>query len=103
MDATIIRLLREQATTINEIQQRATRTESKLVRFAEELGLNIENDPHWLTVNNETRTVYISTLGRSLLVILTDMKRNGATDVGKTYELVHRGESVGSVVYQEMK
>jgi dihydroxyacetone kinase-like predicted kinase len=83
-----------------EVQSRATRTESKLVRFAEELGLNIENDPNWLTVNNDTLTVYVGTLGRSMLVIQTDMKRNGALHVGKVYDLVHRGENVGSIVYQ---
>lgn len=97
------RLLRQVADNVAEVQQRATRTESKLVRFAEELGLNIENDPHWLTVNNDSRTVYVSTLGRSMLVILTDMKRNGAVHKGKTYDLVHRGEVVGSVVYREMQ
>jgi tRNA A-37 threonylcarbamoyl transferase component Bud32 len=82
-----------------EIYNRMARIESKLVRGFEELGVNITTTPDWLTVDDAQRTVYIPSLGRSLMVILTDMARRGATQVGKEYTLVHRGESVGTLIF----
>lgn len=83
-----------------DLLQRVVRIESKLVRGFEELGINIEHDNNWMTVDNKTFTVYLSTLGRSITVVLADMQRHGADQPGKSYELVHRGEVVGSVVYR---
>lgn len=79
------------------------RIETKLTRFAEELGVNIVSDPDWLTVNDSTRTVYISTLGRSLSVMLHDMKRQGATKVGQYYDIIHRGDAVGQIVFRDIQ
>lgn len=80
-----------------DILNRLIRLESRLVRGFEELGINIDNDPNWLTVDDGGRIVYVSSLGRSLSVMLTDMARKGATQYGKPYEIVHHGESVGYI------
>jgi hypothetical protein len=82
-----------------DLYNRVSRIESKLVRGFEELGVNITSAPDWLTVDDEARVVYVPTLGRSLMVILTDMKRRGATHVGKDYDIVHRGEVVATLVF----
>lgn len=82
-----------------DVLNRLTRIESKLVRGFEELGVNIDAQSDWVSVDDASREVYISTLGRSIMVLLTDMKRAGATQVGKTYDIVHRGECIGSVLF----
>lgn len=83
-----------------DVVSRLTRLESKLVRGFEELGINIAGTPDWLSVDDVSRVVYVSTLGRSLTVMLTDMQRMGATQIGKEYDIVHKGEAVGSVVFR---
>lgn len=88
--------------TDKDLHSRMARIESKLVRGFEELGVNITTSFDWLSVDDNQRTVYISTLGRSLMVILSDMGRRGATQVGKEYTLVHQGKTVGSVVFKSV-
>jgi hypothetical protein len=83
-----------------DLINRLIRIESKLVRGFEELGVNIVSRDDWLTVDNAARTVFISTLGRSMTVMLSDMERAGATHVGKEYEIVHKGEVVGTVIFR---
>lgn len=46
-----------------ELMNRMTRIETKLVRGFEELGVNIDKDNEWITVDDDARVVYISTLG----------------------------------------
>lgn len=92
---------RDAIARLTRLEHRATRLESRLVRGFEELGVNIDNEHDWLTVDDPQRIVYISTLGRSLSVILIDMVRRGATQVGKTYELVHKGDTVGHIVFTQ--
>lgn len=81
---------------------RMVRIESKLVRGFEELGVNIDKDNAWLSVDDVQRTVTVTTLGRSLTVLLSDMARQGATQLGKTYEIMHRNTNVGSVVFRHI-
>lgn len=81
---------------------RLTRLESKLVRGFEELGVNIDTDRNWLSVDDAQRVVYISTLGRSLMVMLNDMQTKGATQEGKEYDIVHRGDVVGTITYRKV-
>lgn len=83
-----------------DVTNRLTRIESKLVRGFEELGISISADSNWLSVDDASRVVYVSTLGRSLVVLLSDMQRGGATQVGKDYDIVHRGDVVGSVIFR---
>lgn len=85
-----------------EVMNRLVRIESKLVRGFEELGVNIDADSDWLTVDDAARVVYISTLGRSMTVMLSDMVRQGATQIGKSYDIVHRGDLVGTVTLRRV-
>lgn len=85
-----------------ELFNRIIRIESKLVRGFEELGVNIDADNNWLSVDDPSREVYISTMGRSLSVMLTDMTRAGATQINKDYDIVFQGNVVGSVVYVKL-
>lgn len=82
-----------------ELMNRIVRVESKLVRGFEELGVNIVSEDDWLTVDDKARVVYISTRGRSITVLLSDMARRGATHTGNTYDIVHRGDLVGTIVF----
>jgi len=84
----------------DNVTSRLIRIESKLVRGFEELGVSLDVDPDWLTVDNAANTVYVSTIGRSLSVLLQEMKARGATKVGDTYEVVHRGEVVAHVLFR---
>ena len=83
-----------------DVMCRLTRLESKLVRGFEEMGVNISNDENWLVVDDDDRTVHLTTLGRSMMVMLVEMERRGATRVGKEYDIFYQGESVGSLVYR---
>lgn len=81
-----------------DVINRLVRVESKLVRGFEELGVNIASRDDWISVDEPARTVYVSTLGRSLTVMLNDMARGGAAQWGKAYDIVHKGDVVGTVV-----
>jgi hypothetical protein len=83
----------------NSSTARLTRIESKLVRGFEELGVSLDVDPEWMTVDDDANTVYVSTIGRSLVVVIQEMKARGATKVGQHYEIVHGGQVVASVLY----
>tara|TARA_B110000971_G_scaffold212248_1_gene241477 strand:+ start:660 stop:941 length:282 start_codon:yes stop_codon:yes gene_type:complete len=85
-----------------ELFTRLVRIESKLVRGFEEIGVNIDADSTWLSIDEPSQTVYVSTLGRSLTVMLSDMARAGATQVGKEYNIVHRGEVVGTIIFSKL-
>lgn len=85
-----------------DMMNRVMRIETKLTRGFEELGVNIDADTEWLTVSEPTREVFIATLGRSLSVLLSDMARAGAQQEGKSYDLIYRGDAVGSVVFRKL-
>lgn len=85
-----------------ELMNRLVRIESKLVRGFEELGVNIDKDNEWLTLDEAASVVYVSTLGRSMTVLLSDMARAGATQEGKVYDVVHRGDIVGSITFRKI-
>lgn len=84
----------------DDITARLIRIESKLVRGFEELGVSLDVDNKWLTVDDESNTVYISTMGRSMQVIIQEMKLRGATKVGDYYELVNGGKVVGHMLFE---
>jgi hypothetical protein len=86
-----------------DVMNRLIRIESKLVRGFEELGVNIDKDNNWLTVDNQSRVVYIATLGRSLIVMLADMAREGATHIGEDYEIVHNGNTIGMIAFNPVE
>jgi hypothetical protein len=83
-----------------ETLDRLKRIETKLVRFAEELGVDTEVNRDWLTVDEPNKVIYVSTMGRSLSVMLTEAERQGAKrSKGNkvTYDVVHKGEVVGTL------
>ena len=82
----------------NEYEQRLIRIESRLVRGFEEMGICLELDPDWLTVNESELTVEVSTLGRSYAVLIKEMKARGAKSFGEAYTLIYRRESIGSII-----
>jgi hypothetical protein len=86
-----------------DLYNRMARIESKLVRGFEELGVNIATAPDWLTVDDTSRVVYISSMGRSLMVIMSDMARRGASQYGNEYTLVHQGDEVGTLVFAKAR
>jgi hypothetical protein len=88
--------------TINEILNRLIRVESKISRGFEELGISTDGNTAWLRVDDINRTVHITTLGRSLAVILSDMQRLGATQIGKEYVVMHGPEVVGTVILRPL-
>ena len=88
--------------TTNEILNRLVRVESKLSRGFEELGISTDGNTAWLRVDDLQRTVHITTLGRSLAVILSDMQRQGATQIGKEYSIYHGTELVGMVILRPL-
>lgn len=92
----------EVKTPEKEVMSRLVRIESKLVRGFEELGVNIDTTVDWLRVDDVQRVVYVNTLGRSLTVLMSDMARNGATQMGKEYDIVHAGDLVGTIVYRKL-
>ena len=79
---------------------RLIRLESKLVRGFEELGISLDVQRDWLTVDDAGHTVYVSTLGRSLSVIMQEMKAQGATNVGEFYCVVCEGEEIAHLKYK---
>lgn len=85
-----------------DMMGRVMRIETKLTRGFEELGVNIDADNEWLTLDEEQRVVYVSTLGRSMTVLLSDMARAGAKQVGHVYDIVHRGDVVGTIVFRKI-
>ena len=97
-DGIIKRLSRLEKETLS----RLVRVESKLVRGFEELGISTDKDGDWLTVDDAARMVYVSTIGRSLMVLLTDMERLGASHYGENYEVVHKGETVAAVEFRKV-
>lgn len=85
-----------------DVTNRLTRIESKLVRGFEELGIATDKRDDWLTVDNEARIVYVDTIGRSLMVLLSDMARAGAKHFGDNYEVVHKGKTVAVVELRQL-
>lgn len=85
-----------------DLMNRLMRVETKLTRGFEELGVNIDADNAWLTLDEEQRVVYVATMGRSMTVLLSDMARAGAQQEGKLYDIVHRGDVVGTVVFRKI-
>lgn len=81
-----------------EIIDRLKRIETKLVVFAEALGIDTDVTRDWLTVDEPHKVIYLSTKGRSLSVIASEAARRGATTgKGFTYDLVHQGDVIGTI------
>ena len=81
----------------HEITDRLKRIETKLVRFAEESGIDTDVTFDWMTIDDPARVIYVSTLGRSWLVMHKEALKRGATKRNKFYDIVFRGDVVGTI------
>lgn len=88
--------------TDKQVTTRLTRLESKVVRGFEELGISTDKRDDWLTVDDASRIVYVDTIGRSLMVLLAEMVRAGATHFGEHYEVVHKGQSIAVIELRQL-
>ena len=80
-------------------ERRLKRIESKLVRGFEELGVGTEVDSNWLSVDNRSKSVTITTMGRSLKVIQQRIKERGASNYGDWHIILFRGDVVANVLF----
>jgi hypothetical protein len=80
-----------------DVLNKLTRLESKMVRGFEELGADTDADPNWLSVDDASRVIYVSTLGRSFKIMHSVAVAKGAKQFGKEYDIVHKGDVVGTV------
>lgn len=80
-----------------EIINRLKRLETKLVRFAEEMGKDTDVDHDWMTVDEPALVIYVSTLSRSMMVMREEARKRGAKSVGKSYDVVHKGVVVATL------
>lgn len=80
------------------IEERLVRLETKLTRGFEELGIALESNTTWLTVDEASRIVNLKTDGRSLKVILREMHKRGASSFGEIYQMKMNGRFIGSIV-----
>ena len=81
------------------IERRLKRIESKLVRGFEELGVVTDVDRNWLSVDNRSKSVEITSMGRSIKVILERMKEKGASNYGDWYRVLYHGDVVANVLF----
>jgi len=79
-----------------EDKERLARIETKLVRFAEEMGIDISSERDTVTVDCKKKVFYLSNRGRSLFVLQKEAKRQGAEE-GDRYDLVYKRRSIGEL------
>ena len=79
------------------LARRLIRTESRLVRGFAELGVDIGGEPGWAELDEQKKIITIDTLGRSLVVLITELERLGANHYGELYTIVYDGEIIGSI------
>lgn len=80
-----------------EVVNKLIRIESKLVRGFEELGVDTDADPNWLSVDDAARVIYVSTIGRSFKLMHSTAIAKGAQQFGKEYDIVHKGDVIGTM------
>ena len=85
-----------QETMDKELLRTLSRIETKLVRFAEELGVDTDVDPDWITVHRANSTIILTTLGRSLLVIRSEALKRGAVK-GAPYTVWFEGKGIATL------
>lgn len=83
---------------VRSIESMTRRLETKTTRGFSELGIDIGTDAGWIRVNDVLREVHVSTLGRSMSVLLSEMRRAGASQIGKEYTLLHNGRVIGQII-----
>ena len=84
------------STNLNEIAERLGRIETRIMRGFEEIGVDLYDRKDWLSVDEPSSTIYVSTMGRSLQVINNTAKKQGAV-LKKNYEIVWRGQVMATI------
>ncbi len=83
---------------LKSIFTRIVRLETKLVRGFEELGVNIDNNENWLVIDEASRSVFLTTLGRSPMVIMATMREMGAKCIGEEYTIYYKNNYFGKMI-----
>lgn len=84
-------------THLKRIEDKMTRLETRITRGFEELGIDTYAHSDWLFVDNATRTIHVTTGGRSLLVIAKTAKNKGAELDDHDYHLCLEGDVIGTL------
>ncbi len=80
-----------------EVLNRLVRLESKVVRGFEEMGIDTDANPNWLSVDDASRVIYVSTIARSFKLMHSVAIAKGASQFGKEYDIVHKGDVIGTM------
>lgn len=72
-----------------------------MTRGFESLGVSVDKDVDWMTVDDVKREVRITTMSHSLKVVLAEMARRGATKRGSEYELIYQDGTVGWIIFDD--
>lgn len=84
-----------------ELAQRLIRLETKLVRGFEELGVNIDAETDWISVDEMAGEIHLHTLGRSMKVLLTTMHKLGASRYGQEYVIYVNKVYFGTILLND--
>lgn len=84
---------------LKSLTNRLVRLETKLVRGFEELGVDIDNKNGWLVVDELNKKIFLSTLGRSPMVILATMQELGAKQFGEEYSIYYKNKYFGKMKF----
>ena len=80
------------------IEKIVKRLETKVMRGFEELGVDVLAEEGWLTVDDASRTIYVSSTGRSFSLMKKEADKLGATQWDKPYDIVHKGDVIGTMI-----
>ena len=80
---------------MENIERRLIRIETKMVLGFESLGADITPEAAWIAVDPHTGTVMLTTLARSLKVIIENIKKQHPA--GGIYTLIYRGKQIGTI------
>lgn len=85
-----------------DTQQRVlARIEAKMTRGFESLGVSVEKDADWMSVDEAKREVRMTTMSHSLKVVLAEMGRRGAKQRGAEYEMIYQDGTVGWIIFDD--
>ena len=91
-------------TIANVFCEPSTRTKSSFEIAAKNLGCSVIGFDISNSSVEKGESIYetvdaLSLMGRSLVVVIQEMKARGATKIGQHYDIVHRGQVVANVLY----
>lgn len=83
---------------LSNIERTLRRIETKMTRGFEELGVSLSEEEGWLSVDDPARVIYVTSTGRSISIMKKEAAKQGATQFGKSYDIVHKGDVIGTMV-----